>query len=103
MATPAVELEIGDRTVRVSNPDKPYFAEAGVSKMDVVEYYLSVGEGILRALQNRPTTLERWPGGVAEGMKLATRVVLCASFAMPSSLRRLPCGHGDARGRAGDR
>ena len=73
MATPAVELEIGDRTVRVSNPDKPYFAEAGVSKLDVVEYYLSVGEGILRALQSRPTTLERWPGGVAEGMKLATR------------------------------
>ena len=73
MATPAVELEIGDRTVRVSNPDKPYFAEVGVSKMDVVDYYLAVGEGILRALQERPTTLERWPAGVAEGMKLGTR------------------------------
>jgi DNA ligase D-like protein (predicted polymerase) len=73
MATPAVELEIGDRTVRVSNPGKPYFAEVGISKLDVVEYYLAVGDGILRALHNRPTTLERWPGGVAEGMKLATR------------------------------
>jgi len=73
MATPAVELEIGEQIVRVSNPDKPYFAEVGVSKLDVVNYYLSVGDGILRALQDRPTTLERWPGGVAEGMKLATR------------------------------
>ena len=73
MATPVVELEIGDRTVRVSNPDKPYFADVGISKLNVVEYYLAVGDGILRALQNRPTTLERWPGGVAEGMKLATR------------------------------
>jgi DNA ligase D len=73
MATPAVELEIGDRTVRISNPDKPYFAEVGVSKLEVVDYYLRVGEGILRALRERPTTLERWPAGVAEGMKLGTR------------------------------
>ncbi|MBA3369579.1 MAG: DNA polymerase domain-containing protein [Geodermatophilaceae bacterium] len=75
MATsPAVELEVGERTVRVSNPDKPYFAELGISKLDVVQYFISVGPGILAALRNRPTTLERWPGGVFEGAKLSTRM-----------------------------
>ena len=71
--TPAVELEVGDRTVRVSNPDKVYFAERGLTKLDVVQYFLSVGDGILGALRDRPTTLERWPSGVFEGAKLSTR------------------------------
>ena len=38
-----------------------------------MRYYLAVGEGILRALRHRPTTLERWPRGVLPGMVLATR------------------------------
>jgi DNA ligase D len=73
MATPAEEIEVAGRTVRVSNPDKVYFAERGLTKRDVVTYFLSVGEGILGALRDRPTTLERWPGGVFEGAKLSTR------------------------------
>ncbi|RLK61650.1 DNA polymerase domain-containing protein [Actinokineospora cianjurensis] len=70
---PAEEIEVGGRTVRVSNPDKPYFAELGIVKRQVVEYFLAVGPGILGALRERPTTLERWPGGVVEGAKLSTR------------------------------
>ncbi len=69
----AIELTVGERTVRVSNPGKPYFAGKGVTKGDVVDYFLSVGDGILGALRDRPTTLERWPGGVFEGAKLSTR------------------------------
>ena len=71
--SPAIELEVDGRTVRVSNPDKPYFAEVGLRKLDVVQYYVSVGDGILRALRDRPTTMERWPDGVHAGVKLATR------------------------------
>lgn len=63
----------GPRSVRVSNPGKVYFADKGVTKLDVVEYFLSVGDGILGALRDRPTTLERWPGGVFEGAQLVTR------------------------------
>jgi DNA ligase D len=63
----------GPRSVRVSNPSKTYFADKGVTKLDVVTYFLSVGDGILGALRDRPTTLERWPGGVFEGAKLTTR------------------------------
>src|SRR3712207_5233030 len=70
----AAVLRIDGHEVRVSNPEKPYFAERGIRKIDVVEYFVSVGEGILFALRDRPTTLERWPGGVFEGARLSTRV-----------------------------
>ncbi|GAA4514491.1 non-homologous end-joining DNA ligase [Actinoallomurus oryzae] len=68
-----MELEVGDRVVKVTNPDKVYFPARGETKLDLVNYYLSVGEGVLRALRERPTTLERWPGGVFEGARLSTR------------------------------
>jgi len=71
------EVEVAGRTVRVSSPDREVFAatEAGpaVSKLDVVRYYAAVGEEILRATYERPTTLERWPKGVFAGAKIATR------------------------------
>src|SRR5246127_4317348 len=69
----ATELDVAGRTVRVSNPDKIYFPERGFTKLDVVSYYIAVGDGILRALRERPTTLERWPGGVGGGAKLPPR------------------------------
>src|SRR5262245_34809758 len=69
----AIEVDAGGRAVRVTNPDKVYFPKRGFTKLDVVNYYLAVGDGILRALFERPTTLERWPNGVVEGAKLATR------------------------------
>jgi DNA ligase D len=73
MASPFVEIEVGERTVKVTNPEKQYFAEVGVRKIDLVNYYVSVGDGILRALHHRPVTMERWPDGVREGVKRATR------------------------------
>lgn len=57
----------------MSNPDKPYFSELGITKLDIVQYFLSVGDGILAALLNRPTTLERWPAGYSPDAKRATR------------------------------
>jgi DNA ligase D len=71
--TPPVELDVGGRTVRVSSPDRVVFPERGLTKLDVVQYFVSVGDGILGALEDRPTTLERWPKGVFEGAKMATR------------------------------
>jgi DNA ligase D-like protein (predicted polymerase) len=73
MASPFVEVTVESRVVRVSNPDKIYFPAVGITKLQLVEYYLAVSDGILRALGDRPTTLERWPGGVFEGAKQATR------------------------------
>lgn len=66
-ASPAIEVQAGEHLVRVSNPDRVYFsglgAEAG-TKRHLVEYYLSVADGIVRALHQRPTYLQRFPEGV---------------------------------------
>ena len=45
---------------------------AEVTKLMVAEYFASVEDGLMRALRDRPTALERWPSGVREGMQLAT-------------------------------
>jgi DNA ligase D len=63
--TPAAEIEAGDFTVRVSNPDRVYFPETGATKLDLVNYYLSVGAGIVRALRERPCMLHRFPDGLS--------------------------------------
>jgi DNA ligase D-like protein (predicted polymerase) len=73
----AVEVTAGERTVRVTSPDRVIYEETdrwpAVTKLEVIEYYLAVEDGIMRALRDRPTALERWPSGVREGMRLATR------------------------------
>ena len=64
MPSPFIELEIEGRTVKVTNPDKVFFPERGETKLDLVQYYLSVADGIVRALCERPTQLKRHPDGV---------------------------------------
>ncbi|UZN03977.1 non-homologous end-joining DNA ligase [Cellulomonas sp. S1-8] len=71
--TSAVELDVRGRTVRISSPDRVVFPERGLTKLDVAQYFLAVGDGILGALLHRPTTLERWPKGVFEGARMSTR------------------------------
>ncbi|MDL5156583.1 non-homologous end-joining DNA ligase [Actinomycetospora termitidis] len=62
--SPAVELEVGGREVRVSNPDKVYFPEPGITKRQVVEYYVAVADPLLGVLRDRPTHLKRFVDGV---------------------------------------
>jgi DNA ligase D-like protein (predicted polymerase) len=72
-----IMVDAGGRDVRVSNPDRLIFPATErtreVTKGDIVRYYVSVGDGIMRALRDRPTTLERWPKGVHPGIVLSTR------------------------------
>jgi DNA ligase D len=63
--SPAVEIEVGPHTVRVTNPDRVYFPKTGWTKRDLVDYYLSVGDGIVRALYERPCMMHRFPEGLA--------------------------------------
>ncbi|MFR9724921.1 non-homologous end-joining DNA ligase [Streptomyces sp. MS19] len=60
----AIQLDVGGRTVRLSHPDRVYFPERGFTKLDLARYYIAVGDGVVRALRGRPTTLERYPEGV---------------------------------------
>jgi DNA ligase D len=64
-ASPSTEVQVGERTVRISNPDRVYFPEIGATKLDLVGYYRSVGPGIVNALRERPCMLHRFPKGLA--------------------------------------
>jgi len=57
-------IQVGGREVAVSNPAKVYFPEAGITKLDVVKYYLSVAEGALRGAGGRPNVLVRYADGI---------------------------------------
>src|SRR5262245_33260246 len=60
-------ITVDGREVRVTNPDKLYFSrEAKVTKLDLVRYYLSVAEGALGGIRDRPIVLKRFVDG-AEG------------------------------------
>jgi DNA ligase D len=63
--SPAIELTVGERLVRISNPDRVYFATRGETKLDLANYYLSVGPGIVNALRERPCMLHRFPTGTS--------------------------------------
>ena len=66
MASPRVEIEVAGRTLAISNPDKVFFSARGQTKLDLVSYYVAVGEGVLVGVRARPTVMKRYPDG-AEG------------------------------------
>ncbi len=74
MASPFIELEVGERLVKLTNPDKVLFPKAGKTKRDLAEYYISVGDGIVRTLYERPTQLRRFPDGIDGEMIYQKRV-----------------------------
>jgi DNA ligase D-like protein (predicted polymerase) len=75
MATSAATtVEVDGTEVRVSNPDKVLFPAIGLTKMDLVQHYLSVGPGALRGVRSRPTVLKRFPNGVDEDFFFQKRI-----------------------------
>jgi DNA ligase D-like protein (predicted polymerase) len=73
---PAAEVDAGGRAVRVSSPDRVIYPATErtpeVTKVMVAQFFASVGDGLMRALRDRPTALERWPKGVLPGITLGT-------------------------------
>src|SRR5271166_2167741 len=60
-----VLVEVCGHELRVSNPGKLFFPDAGLTKMDLVNYYLDCEEAVVRHLRERPTVMKRWVDGVA--------------------------------------
>src|SRR5215472_5516163 len=56
-------VEVAGRSVVITNPDKVFYPAAGVTKLDMVSYYLSVAEGALRGVEGRPMVLKRFVHG----------------------------------------
>jgi len=57
-------IEVDGREVRVTNPDKVYFSAIGLTKLELVRYYLAVGEAALCGVRHRPTVLKRDVDGI---------------------------------------
>src|SRR3954464_15968313 len=74
--TDATTIDAGGRELRVTSGDRVIFPATEhtpeFTKLDIVNYYLSVQDRSLRALCRRPTTLERWPKGAHPGIVLST-------------------------------
>jgi len=62
--TPPEILEVDGEEVRISSPDKVVFPEPGLTKLDLVQYYLAVADGALRGAGGRPMVLKRFPKGI---------------------------------------
>jgi DNA ligase D len=60
----SVDLEVAGRTVTITSPDKVFFATRQETKLDLVNYYLSVGDAVMRQMLDRPVLLQRFPNGV---------------------------------------
>src|SRR5690349_17704158 len=73
--TSAVMVTVGEREVRVSSPDRVVYEATertpAITKLQVCEYFAAVGPVMMRSIGDRPTAMERWPGGWREGMRLA--------------------------------
>ncbi len=63
MSERSIEIDAGGQKVTITNPDKVFFPQAGYTKLDLVQYYLSVAEGTLRGVRDRPMVLKRYPNG----------------------------------------
>ena len=59
-----VVLDVAGRQVTVTNPGKVYFPQAGITKIDVVRYYVAIAEGALRGAGGRPNVLVRYANGI---------------------------------------
>jgi DNA ligase D-like protein (predicted polymerase) len=59
-----VGLRVANRDVTISNPHKVLFPDAGITKLDLAQYYLAVADGALCGAGGRPNVLVRYPNGV---------------------------------------
>jgi DNA ligase D len=60
----ALELEVAGHELRLTHPEKVFFPKIGATKQDLLDYYLAVGEPIMRSMGGRPVLLQRFPNGV---------------------------------------
>src|ERR687884_341254 len=65
MAQSEVLVEAAGREVPITSPRKVFFPERGDTKLDLVRYYQSVEEPLMRAMRGRPVLLQRYPNGAS--------------------------------------
>jgi len=63
MAESTVRVEAAGHEIAVTSPSKVFFPERGETKLDLVRYYQTVEQPLMRAMQGRPVLLQRYPNG----------------------------------------
>jgi bifunctional non-homologous end joining protein LigD len=92
MAKEAIEIETAGRKVRLSNPSKVFFPDAGHTKLDVARYYVAVGEAALRHVRERPTTMKRFVDGAGGDFFFQKRVPKGAPEWLQTATVHFPSG-----------
>jgi DNA ligase D len=59
----SVEISVAGRSVTITNPDKVFFTTRNNTKLDLVQYYVAVGDAVMRQMYDRPVLLQRFPNG----------------------------------------
>ena len=85
-------MRVGNRDVPISNPDKVFFPERGLTKGDLVRYYLDVAECALPHLRRRPFHMARYPNGVGADFFHQKRVPNHPDY-VGEQFVRFPSGH----------
>jgi bifunctional non-homologous end joining protein LigD len=85
-------VEVAGREVRLSSPNKIFFAEPGHTKLDLANYYVAVGEAAVRHLRDRPTTLKRFVDGAAGDFFFQKRVPKGAPDWLQTATVHFPSG-----------
>ncbi|MEX0990094.1 MAG: DNA polymerase domain-containing protein [Actinomycetota bacterium] len=88
----SIELDVGGTEVRISNPGKVLFPEAGITKLDLVRYYIDVAEPALVGCGERPTIMLRFPNGVGQESFFQKRVPAKRSDWIRTATIRFPSG-----------
>jgi len=73
MAEPVV-IEVAGRELAITNPGKVFFTTRGDTKLDLVQYYLAMGDTVMRAMRDRPVLMQRFPNGAGGSSFFQKRV-----------------------------
>src|ERR671936_1774730 len=85
-------MRVGRREVNISNPDKPFFPERGLTKADVVAYYVDLAPYALNHIRRRPFHMKRYPNGVQGDFFHQKRVPPHPEY-VGEKFVRFPSGH----------
>jgi len=86
-------MRVAGQEVSISNPGKPFFPAAGLTKGDLVAYYAGIAEPALPHLRRRPFHMKRFPNGVDGDFFHQKRVPASHPSYVDEVLVRFPSGH----------
>lgn len=91
MAGP-IEIEVAGRSLTITNPDKVFFPSTGATKIDLISYYVGIGDTVMRAMADRPVMLQRFPDGTAGNSFFQKRIPANAPAWLTTTVMRTPNG-----------